>query len=196
MATCENKLFKNITSTCETKISAGVEQKIYLLNRTDIDTITYDSENPNKVTNITLKSGKNAYVAQGFKRNMTCGFERVVSDDNLDSWTDTLNLTAFEFDSESARNLNEMSDVVAIVDRKGTKQDDGSILILGLENGLFCSADTWAAFENNGSRQLTFSSMADSGESQPYYNYAVQTGSPAADSYSATISALEAMLAD
>lgn len=196
MATCENKLFKNITSTCETRIVAGIEQKIYLLNRTDIDTITYDSENPNKVTNLTLKSGKNAYVAQGFKRNMTCGFERVVSDDNLDTWNDTLNLTGFEFDSESARNLNEMSDVVAIVDRKGTKQDDGSILILGLESGLFCSADTWAAFENNGSRQLTFSSLGESNESQPYYVFAVQTGSPAADSYSASIAALEAMLAD
>lgn len=194
MASCENKLFKNITSTCETKISAGIEQKVYLLNRTDIDTISYDNDNPNKVTGITLKSGKVAYVAQGFKRNMTCGFERVISDDNLDTWTDTLNLTAFEFDSESARNLNEMSDIVAIVDRKGTKQDDGSLIILGLENGLFCSADTWASFENNGTRQLTFSSLADGGESVAYYNYAVQTGSPAADSYASTIAQLEAML--
>lgn len=191
---CENKLFKNITSTCETKISAGIEQKLYLMNRTDIDTISYDADNPNKVTGITLKSGKVAYLAQGFKRNMTSGFERVVSDDNLDTWTDTLNITAFEFDSEAARNLNEMSDIVVVVDRKGVKQDDGTLMILGLENGLFCSADTWSAFENNGTRQLTFSSLADGGESVPYYTYAVQSGSPAADSYSATIAELEGML--
>ena len=192
---CENRLFQNITSTCENRITAGIEQKIYLFNRTDIAEIEYDSENENKVTGFSLKSGAKGYVAQGFKRNMTASFERVVSDDSLDTWTDTINLTAFEFDSAASKNLNEMSDIVAVIDRKGTKQDDGSLLIFGLGSGLYCSADSWTAFENGGSRQLTFASQADAGEEVPYYNYAVQAGSPAADSYTASIAALEAMIA-
>lgn len=191
---CDNKIFKNIVSDCNTRISAGIEQKLYIMNRTDIDTIEYDSEYPNKVTGIALKSGKKAYIAQGFKRNMTAGFERVVSDTDIDKWSQSITITAFEFDSESAKNLNEMSDLVVVIDRKGTKQDDGSVLIFGLENGLFCSADNWAAFENGGTRQLTFGSMADSEESVAYYNYAVQAGSPEVDSYSATIAELEGML--
>ena len=191
---CENRIFQNITSTCDNRIVAGIEQTLYILNRTDIATVEYDSENENKVTNITLKSGAKAYTATGFKKNMTASFERNVSDTDFDTWTDTINITAFEFDSSAAKNLNEMGDVVVIIDRKGTKQDDGSLLIFGLGSGLFCSADSWNAFENGGSRQLTLASQADAGESVPYYNYAVQAGSPAADSYTATIAQLEAML--
>ena len=194
MPQCTNEIFKNIESTCSNKVVAGIEQIVYLLNRDDIQTITYDGDDYNKVTGITLKTGKTAYTAKGFKKNMTCGFERNISDDTVDTFTNSLTLTGYQFDAEGARNFDNMGNIVAVVDRKGTKAADGSVIILGLENGLFVSADSWAAGDNNGARTITLSSLADAGESCSYYVYTVSEGSPAAESYAATIATLEAML--
>lgn len=195
MPQCTNEIFKNIESTCSNRTVAGIEQIVYLLNRDDIQTINYDGEDYNKVTGITLKSGKTAYTAKGFKKNMTCGFERNISDDTVDTFTNSLTLTGYQFDAEGARNFDNMGNIVAIVDRKGTKAADGSVIILGLENGLFVSADSWAAGDNNGARTITLSSLADAGESCSYYVYTVSEGSPALESYEATIASLEEMLA-
>lgn len=191
---CENRILKNITSTCDNAVVAGIEQKLWLFNRTDIASITYDSEQTNKVTGITLKTGATAYSATGLKRNMGVSFSRNVNAEGLDTFTDTVSITGFEFDSASALNFDNMSDIVVVADRKGKKQGDGSLIILGLENGLYCSSDQYNAWENGGTRQLEFSSMDDAGESQSYYVYAVQTGSPAVDDYEASVAALDAML--
>ena len=194
MPQCTNEIFKNIESSCANRTVAGIEQIVYLLNRDDIQTITYDGDDYNKVTGITLKTGKTAYTARGFKKNMTCGFERNISDDTVDTFTNSLTLTGYQFDAEGARNFDNMGNIVAVVDRKGTKSADGSVIILGLENGLFVSADSWAAGDNNGARTITLSSLADAGESCSYYVYTVSEGSPATESYAATIATLEAML--
>ena len=194
MPQCTNEIFKNIESTCSNRTVAGIEQIVYLMNRDDIQTITYDGDDYNKVTGITLKTGKLAYTAKGFKKNMTCGFERNISDDTVDTFTNSLTLTGYQFDAEGARNFDNMGNLVAIVDRKGTKAADGSVIILGLENGLFVNADSWAAGDNNGARTITLSSLADAGESCSYYVYTISEGSPALESYEATIASLEAML--
>ena len=195
MSQCVNEIFQNIESTCSNRTVAGIEQTVYLLNRDDIQTVEYDGDDYNKVTNITLKSGKHAYSAKGFKKNMTCGFERNVSDDTVDTFTDSLTLTGYQFDAKGARNFDNAGNIVAIVDRKSTKAADGSVIILGLENGLFVSADSWAAGDNNGARTITLSSLTDAGESCSYYVYTVSEGSPAQESYEATIESLETMLA-
>lgn len=194
MPQCTNEIFKNISSTCANRTVAGIEQIVYLLNRDDIQTITYDGDDYNKVTGITLKTGKLAYTAKGFKKNMTCGFERNISEDTVDTFTNSLTLTGYQFDAEGARTFDNIGNIVAVVDRKGTKAADGSVIILGLENGLFVSADSWAAGDNNGARTITLSSLADAGESCSYYVYTVSAGSPAQESYEATIESLETML--
>ena len=53
MPQCTNEIFKNIESTCSNRTVAGIEQIVYLLNRDDIQTITYDGDDYNKVTGIT-----------------------------------------------------------------------------------------------------------------------------------------------
>ena len=194
MSQCVNEIFQNIESTCSNRTVAGIEQTVYLINRDDIQSIEYSQEDYNKVVGLTLKSGKKAYTAKGFKKNMTCGFERNVSDDTVDTFTDSITLTGYQFDAKGARNFDNAGNIVAIVDRKGTKMADGSVIILGLENGLFVSADSWAAGDNNGARTIAMSSMADAGESCSYYVMSISEGSPAVESYEATIEYLEAML--
>lgn len=194
MSQCVNEIFQNIESTCSNRTVAGIEQTVYLLNRDDIQSIEYSPEDFNKVVGLVLKDGKNAFTAKGFKKNMTCGFTRNVSDDTVDTFTDSITLTGYQFDAKGARNFDNMGNIVAIVDRKGTKLADGSVIILGLENGLFVSADDWASGDNNGARTITLSSMADAGESSSYYVLSISGGSPAVESYEATIDYLESML--
>lgn len=196
MSQCVNEIFQNIESTCSNRTIAGIEQTVYLINRDDIQSVTYDETDYNKVSDITLKSGKNAYTAKGFKKNLTCGFERSVSDDTVDVFIDSLTMIGYQFDAKGARNFDNMGNIVAVVDRKGTKQADGSVIILGLENGLFVSSDTWSAGDNNGARQITISSQADAGESCSYYVFAKKDSQTSQESYAATIAALEGMLED
>lgn len=184
MAQCSNKIFQNIESTCEHRTVAGIEQTIYLFNRSELTNISYDPENDgsiNKVWSFDVESGKTGFKAVGFKKNMTASFERNVSDDTVDTFTDSITLTGYDFSSSSARNFDQMGDLVAIIDRKGTKEQDGSLIILGLENGLFVSADSWASGDNNGARTITLSSLSDAGESMSYYvfNYYVENGGDA-----------------
>lgn len=177
---CENKIFQNIESTCEHRTVAGIEQTVYLFNRSELKNIQYDPEedgSANKVWSFELVDGAKGFVARGFKRNLTASFERVVSDDSVDTWTDSLTLTGYDFSAKASRNFDQMGDLVAIIDRKGTKESDGSLIILGLENGLFVSEDSWASGDNNGARTITMSSLADAGESMSYYVFDYYTTS-------------------
>lgn len=196
MTQCENGIFKNIESQCSNRTSAGIEQTVYLLNRKDFYFHPASDDEYNKIDDITPLGTPTptAYTAKGFKRNLTAGFERVVSADTVDTWKDSLTLTGYEFDSASARNFDNIGDVVAIIERKGTKEGDGTFIILGLENGLFVSADSWAAGDNNGARVITLSNLDDAGESCAYYVFVKEDGSPSVPDYLATKQALEELV--
>lgn len=169
MATCNNEIFANVMSTCENKISSGIEQTVYLFNRKDLAP-TYKADKPNVVTSLGIASGvKPAFVAKGLKKNLTSGFERVISDTAPDSWTNSLNLIGYEFSADKSRNMDEMGDLVAIIKRKGKDSVDGSFLALGLENGLFTNSDSWDANDNGGARMITMQSLDDAGESYSAY---------------------------
>ena len=193
---CESKIFQNIESNCSNRVTSGIEQTVYLINRSDIQNVsTASEEDYNKITGFDLKDDAVAYTAKGYKRNLTAGFTRNVSEDTVDTWSDSLTLTGYQFDSASARNFDNMGDVVAIVERKGTKDGDGTFIALGWENGLFVSEDSWAAGDNNGARTITMSNLDDAGESCSYYVISIMSGSPAEPDYEATKAFLEGLTA-
>jgi hypothetical protein len=61
MADCEKLISKDIDINCENPIQRGLEANSVLINRNDIESITYDETNPNTVTAITLKTGMRGY---------------------------------------------------------------------------------------------------------------------------------------
>lgn len=171
MAACENNIFQNIYATCENKIVSGIEQKIYLFNRKDVSYELGDGTNfaKNEIVSFSVKSGKTGYVAMGLKKNLTSGFERIISETAPDQWRNTLSLISYEFDKNAMRNIDEMGDIVAIIERKGVKSEDGSFLALGLENGLYIDTDSWSANDNGGARSISLSSLDEAGESFSSY---------------------------
>jgi len=57
------------TPNCDFPLLPGVSDRLVLMNKDDIDIITYEIANPQVITNITLKAGKSAYVWQGQNRS-------------------------------------------------------------------------------------------------------------------------------
>lgn len=156
---CENKIVKNITSDCETQKVAGLEQVVYLINRTDIDSITYDITNKSLVTGLDLASGEVAYKLVGTKKSLNCGSERVVSDDAPDSFKHKFMFNGYEYDSASVENMDNMADVVVIVEKKDKKVEDGTFVIFGLGSGLYVSTDTSSENDSNGVRKIELTSQ-------------------------------------
>lgn len=176
---CENKIFKNIESTCEHRVAAGIEQTVYMANRDEVTFVMAEDADgnviPNQIAKITLNEDAKLYTAKGFKRNLTAGFTRNVSDDTVDTWTNSVSLVGYEFDAKSAMQFDNIGNIVVVVERKGTKEADGSFLVFGAENGLYVSEDSWASGEANGAREITLSSLDDAGESVSYYVYCTQS---------------------
>lgn len=61
MATICDLISANLTNNCDNKPVAGVTQKLTLINKVDILSVTYDASNAQVVTGITLKTGKKAF---------------------------------------------------------------------------------------------------------------------------------------
>lgn len=197
MSQCIQKIVKDVIADCSSTPAAGIEAVVYLLNRTDIASYTIDQNGVDTLcTDITLKTGTPAphvYKLFGYKRNLSYSSELVTAEDAPDTYTHSLNFQNYQFDSESIMNLDQAGDIVAIVERKGKKEGDGTFLILGLENGLFKSSDTTNSNDNNGARVLTMSSMDGAGESHSAVVFAKMSGTPAVADYTATKEYLESL---
>lgn len=162
---CLNGITKGITSNCSTAISGGLEVTAYMANRTELLTITKDVTNLSKITALAMNTGFQFFEVKGVKKLFNAGSEIVVADNRPNYYQHLFHLEAFELDAASQENLSAMDDVVVIVELKdkGTG-GDGEFVILGLEKGLFRSADSWSANENQGARMLDLQSMGDSPE--------------------------------
>ena len=159
MSLCTKKIYKNAVADCSTQGVSGIEQVVYVMNRSDIASVTRDAYLDNKVTALTLTTGAKAYKLIGQKQNLSCGSERVVSDTAADSFKHRVSFQSYEFDAQSLDNLDEAEDLVCIVERKDKSNVDGTFLIYGLGTGLFFSSDTYSSNENNGARMLEISSL-------------------------------------
>ena len=63
------ELSKGFFPNCDFPLIAGVNDRLILMNKDDIDTISYDVTNRQVITDIILKTGKSAYVFQGQNRS-------------------------------------------------------------------------------------------------------------------------------
>lgn len=167
---CENKILKNITSTCETQPVGGLKATIYLINRSDITSVTYDNTKKLLVTDLTLDTGKVAYKLVGVKKALKVGSERVVADDMPDAWKHKLSFHGYEFDSASVDNLDNLGDLVAIVERNDATVADGTFVIYGMRTGLFPVTDIVDSNESYGIRKIDMETMEGQFEKESQLN--------------------------
>lgn len=187
MSLCGKDISKNVVSNCSTQQNAGIEQIVYVMNRADVVPV-FDQTQPNKMTGLSLVSGAKCYKLIGQKQNLVCGFDRVVSETRGDMFIHYLSFQAYEFDSESAFNLNDMDDLCIVVERKAKDVLDGTFMCYGFGTGLSYTSDTYRSNSEDGVRMLEMQTQASQPEKEPYYTL-VKTD------YSTTKSLLEGLCA-
>jgi hypothetical protein len=166
---CLQGVFKDVISTCATQIGGGLEIMAYMYYRPDIESFTKDITNPSKITTFALKSGKRGYTFTGVKNLLNAQSNIVVSETRPNRYTHGFIGDIFELDAASHENITNADDIVVVVELKDKGvAGDGEFVILGLEQGLYKSADAWDANANNGVRQPQWTSPA-TGEKEERY---------------------------
>lgn len=183
---CKGKIVKNIINDCQSFVAGGIEQDfVYLINRSDM-TVTMNSENDVIIDDITIADEASVYKLKGAGQNIVVGADRVVGTDLPDLYTHYISFKGFEWDSASIANLDNISDLVAIVKRKGTNVVDGKLEVYGLQGGLYVSSDTFRSNTDNMTRAIEMTSMEGAQEVHSVYTYMQATTKTSPSSVIAT----------
>lgn len=146
MATnCQSFLSKCIGAECGNMPFTGMGAKAYLANKAEIESVTYDSQNPNLVTAITMKeisSGVNAvlYEVQQLGKTPFTGTNTTFNqNDNMNNFTEVFNFIYPDNGADAAQTLDMLANgkFVAIVNNDFAGSDGTATWqILGLKKGL------------------------------------------------------------
>jgi hypothetical protein len=134
---CEG-LFESILLNCNTPISAGVQDTLYLINFDDIASTTANVDNPNLITGITLVSGAVAYKFEG-KNSSIEPRAALVRQRYSEVYDHEITFKVFDNGADVKKNLQGAGTkkVVAIVENrfKGS-EGDAAFEIYGITAGL------------------------------------------------------------
>lgn len=159
---CSFGITADILNDCAQRPTAGAEAVAYAMNRTDIESVTYDATNNHKVTAMTMKSGTQAHKIEGFKKEIDAGADLVTSDTNPDKYNQYFKMEPWQVDAATIKALDGLSDLVVIVERKNKGLDgDGAFMILGLETGLYKSSDASRLNSDSGKRIIEMTNQAE-----------------------------------
>lgn len=188
MANCNDGIFANIVSDCTTQKGGGLEVTAYIMNRTDIATITHDVTYDNLIEGITMKTGKRAWTLTGVKELLNAGSDLVSAADRADMYKHYFGFQAFETEAAKLLNQEALNDIVVICEAKDkTTTGDGVFFIFGLEQGLYKTTFTRRFKDINAARNIELASMDEHPESYAEYIFL-------ATNYAGTQAALTALL--
>jgi len=166
MANCINGVFKDLLNSCDDRTGLGIETTMYIMNRLDIESVSYNSTNNYIVDDIVLKTGKLAYKIEGTKTANSAGYSMVAKELTNDKYSHTISIIVSKQDSETMKQLDSVGDQVVIIETKAKGVDgvDGAIKILGLNYGLYQTEGSYNSNENEGLHLQTLTSKDGSEE--------------------------------
>lgn len=175
--------------SCNTKITAdilecaklptkGLKSKAWIFNA---DEVTF-TMTKNKITAITMASGKSSFTAEGAKDFISAGYEAVVAENKLTVYKNNFSIQAFPLTAIEKENLDVVDNIIVIVEANGEK-GEGVFLAYGVTNGLWKTTQTKSSADNNALTTYEFSSRDQMEER--YSEYVVMMGD-----YDATKTAL------
>ena len=150
--------------SCNTKITAdilecaklptkGLKGKAWIFNAGEVNfTIA-----KNKITAITMASGKTSFTAEGAKDFITAGHEAVVAENKLTVYKHNFSVQAFPLTAVEKENLDVADNIIVIVEANGEK-GEGVFLAYGVTNGLWKTTQTKSSADNNALTTYEFSS--------------------------------------
>ena len=150
--------------SCSTKITAdilecaklptkGLKSKAWIFNA---DEVTF-TMTKNKITAITMASGKFSFTAEGAKDFISAGYEAVVAENKLTVYKNNFSIQAFPLTAVEKENLDVVDNIIVIVEANGEK-GEGVFLAYGVTNGLWKTTQTKSSADNNALTTYEFSS--------------------------------------
>jgi len=153
---CNTKITKDILE-CSKLPTKGLKGKAWIFNADEVNfTITN-----NKITAITMASGKTSVTAEGAKDFISAGYEAVVAENKLTVYKHNFSIQAFPLTAVEKENLDVADNIIVIVEANGDKsgeKGEGMFLAYGVTNGLWKTTQTKSSADNNALTTFEFSS--------------------------------------
>lgn len=184
MPTICGEITADIERDCDILPVGGVKPIMRLINIEDIETVTYDATNPLIITAITLKTGKQAFKYEVFKRGHKPRFTKV-NGDFKDSYRHEVDSSIQVWDNATKAQVEALNSasVVAVVENL-QNTGDARIEVYGLEAGLYV-ADGAVRNLNENDGVYVYTLASDDLSLEPHIPRSFW-----ATTYSATIAAL------
>lgn len=142
---CEKLLDKCISVSCSDPIYEGAENLAYIFNKSDITSVTYDTQDPNIVTDINMREISQGVSATGFKistlgKTPFNGTNTTLQEgDIMNTFTEVFDFAVQDNSPLAAGILNNLANgkyVVVIENNYPGSDGKGKFQILGLKKGL------------------------------------------------------------
>lgn len=164
---CTNKVVADIVNSCRS--IKGLKPKTWWFNNGDF-TIT----KTNNVVSAIVKIGSvTAFTIEGFKDFQNAGYEAVVAEGMPTVYKHKYTLNATAATAAEKANIDKADNGFIV-----TQSNDGTFLVYGVTNGLWKTAQTKMANENNAIEAIEFASRE--GMEEEYSEYVFATGGTAA----------------
>ena len=140
MATCDYLLYAAIKGIdCANPNAKGVEATGKILNRADIDAITYDADKPNVIDQMALVTQKKAYLITQPNKSPFNGTKVEMAEGTYqNTFTKTLSFVIINHGNNVAKQIAEIANGEFVVVLKNKKVEDGSPAyeLFGVDDGL------------------------------------------------------------
>jgi len=163
---CNTSLTADIVNDCTKRPVKGLKAKAWIFN-SGTSTIT---KTDNLITNMVKAGAGTSFTAEGFKDFMNAGYEAVVAENLPTGYKHKYMLDAFAATAAEKKNIDNADNIHVVVERNGS-QTEGCFVAYGITNGLWKTAQSKTANDNNGVTKLEFQTRA--GEEEQYSEYVV-----------------------
>lgn len=123
---------------CDDPISPGVSQRLILLNRYEIDVITYDVTVTSLITALTLLATKTGFAFEGIRQSLNPQYQFVPQNVSV-GYDHQVDFLVFDISQEQKDNLENMAlnKIAAIVENKNVPGNANSVFeVYGLGVGM------------------------------------------------------------
>jgi len=158
---CITKIASDILFDCSNPPATGIETRVVLINREDIDRVA-STVDVNGNQDIVLATGTTGYILEGVKQINSYNATVNVADDQLNKVTHAFIGRIYNITKETRAFVNSLingANLVAVVEKKAKGVDDVcAYQILGWDTGLTLTEGAENSAENDGAFVFTLAS--------------------------------------
>jgi hypothetical protein len=121
---------------CDKPLVGGTRERIGVINKTDIASVTYSATVPNLATAITLKSGKVMHLFNGFKNSVLPSLEKLTAPSGQALWKHIVNFFIYENTPEQKNNIGKIGNGKFVTIYQNSDENNNAFEIQGIGTGL------------------------------------------------------------